>query len=86
MNLVLAAQINKLRFGFVKGRRASDRNSDTKRFYNIWCCKRFRTRDNYRQNFLGLMCNVTNVRSDMLCAGDVCSLYDLTMQWLRAVR
>ena len=81
MNLVLAAQINKLRSGFVKGRRTSDRNSDVQRFYNIWYCKRSRTRDNYK-NVLSLMYNVspyivTSVRPDMPCAGDVCCLYVL---------
>jgi hypothetical protein len=35
MNLGLEAQINKLRFRFVKGRRASDRNSNVERFYNV---------------------------------------------------
>ena len=67
MNLGLAAQINKLRFRFVKGRRASDRKSNVERFFNIWYCKRFRTTDYYKQNFLSLMYNVstyivTNVR------------------------
>jgi len=77
MNLVLAAQIKKkLRVVFVKDRRASGRKGNVECFCNIWYCKRFRKRDYYKQNFFSLMYNVstyivTNVRSDMQCAGDV---------------
>jgi hypothetical protein len=51
INLALAAQINKLRFGYVKGRRASDRNSVVRRRDNIWCCKTFRDAAFYKTQF-----------------------------------
>jgi hypothetical protein len=58
MNLVLAAQINKLRFGFVKGRRASDRNGNVQRFCNIYWSK-YSKQGYYKRNFLFFYVHVT---------------------------